>query len=119
LVFWSPEVKINEPAAFQLTLAAPSNASVSSLPFQSLQIQFSEGNEPIIVQHAGNGEDISKDLVRRIDLGAISTEGEEHKPIEANLRWAQGSSLLFTGTLSSSTPRAVTVSVFFRSRWLF
>ncbi|KAF5317621.1 hypothetical protein D9758_018225 [Tetrapyrgos nigripes] len=107
VVFWSPEVKINEPAAFQLTLTAPSNTKIDSLPFKSLEIQFSEGVEPITFTHV-NDDSATKLSVRRIDLGDVATR--EQRTVEANLRWSEGSSVVFTGMISSSIPRTMIIT---------
>ncbi|THV06232.1 hypothetical protein K435DRAFT_773423 [Dendrothele bispora CBS 962.96] len=111
VVFWSSEVKINESAAFQLTLTAPPITQISSLPFQSLEVQFSEGIEPIVIQHVnGSDDDASESSIRKIDLGSIATgESSDPRVLQANLRWPQAGSLIFTGTVSSSVPRTITI----------
>ncbi|KAJ7270064.1 Gryzun, putative trafficking through golgi-domain-containing protein [Mycena haematopus] len=100
-VFWTSEVKVGELAAFQLCLTAPTNATVSSLPFSSLDILLSGNLPPVTVRHSS--EESHAPFVQRVDLGHISTSGTTGSSV-ANFRWQPGASIVFTGTLSSDTP---------------
>ncbi|KAJ7503038.1 Foie gras liver health family 1-domain-containing protein [Mycena galericulata] len=106
VVFWASEVKVGAPAAFQLCLTAPTNATISSLPFVSLDIQFS-GNLPAVVLRHVSGP--APPSVQRVDLGHISPSGAAEPPV-ANLRWLPGASVVFTGTLSSNIPTSAKIS---------
>ncbi|KAJ7772064.1 Gryzun, putative trafficking through golgi-domain-containing protein [Mycena maculata] len=106
VVFWTPEVKVGEPAAFQLCLTAPTNTTITSLPFVSLDIHFSGNLPPIVVRHASGPAPPS---VQRVDLGHISPSGAPEPPV-VDLRWQPGASVVFTGTLSSDIPTSSKIS---------
>ncbi|KAJ7209783.1 Gryzun, putative trafficking through golgi-domain-containing protein [Mycena pura] len=105
-VFWSSEVKVGEPAAFQLSLTAPTITTIASLPFSSIEIHISDGLPPIIVQHEAQ---LAPTDVQRIELGQISCSGAHNSPV-ANLRWEHGASIIFTGTLSSDVPASFKIA---------
>ncbi|KAJ6593407.1 Gryzun, putative trafficking through golgi-domain-containing protein [Mycena capillaripes] len=106
VAFWISEVKVGEPAAFQLGLAAPINATIASLPFSSLDIHFSGNLPPVVVRHVSES---TPPLVQRVDLGHVSSSGTTGSPV-ANLRWQPGASIVFTGTLSSDIPASFKIS---------
>ncbi|KAJ6631526.1 Gryzun, putative trafficking through golgi-domain-containing protein [Mycena sp. CBHHK59/15] len=108
VVFWAPEVRVREPAAFQLSLAAPTNTTISSLPFASLEIQFSGHLPSIVVRHV-SAESAVPSTVQRIDLGRISPSGATGSLV-ANLRWQPGASIVLTGTLSSDVPTSFKIT---------
>ncbi|KAJ6589938.1 Gryzun, putative trafficking through golgi-domain-containing protein [Mycena vulgaris] len=105
VVFWTAEVKVGEPAAFQLCLTAPTNTTISSLPFSSLEIHFSGKLPPITVQHVAES---APPVVQRVDLGYLSSSDAGSSV--ANLRWQPGASVVFTGTLSSDIPASYKIS---------
>ncbi|KAJ6497565.1 Gryzun, putative trafficking through golgi-domain-containing protein [Mycena sanguinolenta] len=105
-VFWVSEVKVGEPAAFQLCLTAPTNTTIASLPFSSLEIQFSGNLPPVTVRHSSESE---APLVQRVDLSHISSSGTTGSPT-ANFHWRPGASIVFTGTLSSDAPASFKIS---------
>ena len=109
-IFWSPEVKVGERAVYQLSLAAPSDLYISSLPFSSLAIHFSDDIPPLIVRHADS--DAAAPTVQRVQLGhhEISSNAESPREAEANLRWRPGGIIVFTGTLQSRVPTLLSVS---------
>ncbi|KAJ7169134.1 Gryzun, putative trafficking through golgi-domain-containing protein [Mycena crocata] len=100
VVFWAPEVKVGEPAAFQLCLTAPTNTTIASLPFSSLDIHFSGNLPPVVVRSISES---TPHPVQRVDLGHISSFGATESAA-ANLRWQPGASIVFTGNLSSDIP---------------
>ncbi|KAJ7686580.1 Gryzun, putative trafficking through golgi-domain-containing protein [Mycena rosella] len=106
VVFWTSEVKVGEPAAFQLCLTAPTHTTTASLPFSSLQIHFSGKLPPIVVQHVSES---APPPVQRVDLGHISSTGVAGSTV-ANLRWQPGASIVFTGTVSSEVPASLRVA---------
>ena len=108
LVFWKEQVQVEEPAAFQLHLQAPSHSVMSSLPFSSLEIYFSQKATPLIVSHTSSETELP--LVSRVDLGAIEAEAEELSSVLANLRWQPGGTMVITGALTSKTPGKFSVS---------
>ncbi|KAJ7350608.1 Gryzun, putative trafficking through golgi-domain-containing protein [Mycena albidolilacea] len=108
VAFWAAEVKVGEPAAFQLRLAAPTKATVASLPFASLEIRFSGNLLPVVVRHSEESTEVPP-LVQRVDLGHISGNGNTGSPV-ANLRWQPGASIVFTGTLASDSPASLKIA---------
>ncbi|KII95624.1 hypothetical protein PLICRDRAFT_662357 [Plicaturopsis crispa FD-325 SS-3] len=112
VIFWSPEVKVNEEAAFQLSIAAPTDTVISSLPITSLSITFSDDAPPIIVKHAAS--ETSASSVQYVSLGRVSErqheEGSELPTFQANLRWQPGGRIILAGTMSSDAPRLLEVS---------
>ncbi|KAF8161338.1 Gryzun, putative trafficking through golgi-domain-containing protein [Crassisporium funariophilum] len=105
VVFWSPEVKVGERAAFQLIMTAPSTVSLASIPFSRLAIHFADKTSPLVVDHAASE---SESTVRRVDLGhATFSDTEEPPVVIADLRWLPGSTMVFTGTISSEISSVV------------
>ena len=109
VIFWSPEVKVDERAAYQITLTAPSRIYISSLPFTSIAIYIREDAVPIIVQHV----DIepSDNTAQEVRLGHLDYNAmpEDSPIVEANLRWRRGGSIVLTGSLSSAQPTTISV----------
>ncbi|PPQ93844.1 hypothetical protein CVT25_013553 [Psilocybe cyanescens] len=101
VIFWSPEVKVGEQAAFQLTLTAPSSIGISSIPFSRIALHFSEGAPPVIVEHNPSDE---QDSVQTVNIGHITLSESNRPAIKADLRWSKGSSIIFMGSLSSEAP---------------
>lgn len=101
MIFWSPEVKVGEQAAFQLTLTAPSSIGISSIPFSRIALHFSEGAPPVIVEHNPSDE---QDSIQTVNIGHIALSESNRPAIKADLRWSKGSSIIFMGSLSSEAP---------------
>ncbi|TFK44945.1 Gryzun, putative trafficking through golgi-domain-containing protein [Crucibulum laeve] len=113
VAFWSSEVKVNEPAAFQLCLTAPASVIISSIPFSSLQIHFFDDEEPVVIHHAPSEAEPSTSAstspsIQRVDLGTISTAVEPQE-VQANLRWQPRSIVVFTGMMTSDVPAVLRV----------
>ncbi|KAJ7030012.1 Gryzun, putative trafficking through golgi-domain-containing protein [Mycena alexandri] len=106
VAFWASEVKVGEPAAFQLCLAAPTTITLASLPFASLEIHFSGNLPPIVVKH---DPEVLPAVVQRVDLGHVSSSGAAGSPV-ANFRWQPGAAIVFTGTVSSDIPASFKIS---------
>ena len=111
VVFWTPEIKVGEAAAFQLSLTAPSHVDISSLPVSSLTIHFTENFVPRIVQHVAS-DPIAQTPIKRVDLGHISALGDKGEDVQADLRWSLGSKIVFAGTMSSDVPMLMSVCLF-------
>ena len=113
VVFWAREVKVKEPAVFQLSLAAPSDVIISLLPIASLEIHFatSSGTIPsVLIRHSPLNTDNAKSAVRKVELGQIGLD--DHKQtvqLETDLRWEPGSTIVFSGTLFSKVPTSLKV----------
>ncbi|KAF9268549.1 hypothetical protein L218DRAFT_852654 [Marasmius fiardii PR-910] len=108
LVFWKPEAEVNEPVAFQIFLAAPTDRSIQSLPFSKLEIFTKEDDDsPFVVEHEGGDEG---DLIRRADLGEIGTGRTEAATTKACLKWKKSGILILTGTMFSRAPTSLTLS---------
>jgi hypothetical protein len=115
VVFWSSEATVGEPAAFQLSLTAPTHISISGLPITSLAVVFAENIPTIIVRHSASDSD-NLAAVRRIDLGHVvaskaAAGPEEMREVQAHLRWQRGATFVFTGTIASEIPRALKVRI--------
>ncbi|KAI0776280.1 Gryzun, putative trafficking through golgi-domain-containing protein [Trametes elegans] len=112
VVFWDPEVNVGVQAPFQILLSSQANISLSALPFTSLAIHFSEDVPPITIRHNQDDPDAEIPTVQRFDVGqvAIVPVTTEPSEVEAVLRWGPGSTIVFTGTVSSATPTQVSVS---------
>lgn len=113
LVFWTPEVRVSEEAAFQLSLAAPTNIDLSAFPVASVIITFSDGYYPVVLRHSPSVDDeaVDKD-VRLVKIGKVlEDEDEDEVPeeIEADLRWRPGEKRVVSGSISSTAPRPLTV----------
>ncbi|KAJ8480730.1 hypothetical protein ONZ45_g15551 [Pleurotus djamor] len=109
VVFWVPEVKVNEPAAFQLSLAAPTHVSISNLPIKSLSIHFSGDLCPIVVTHDADTEASNSPSPRKVHVGLVTQESSEVS-IVGHLRWSKGATIVFSGSISSTTPGAYEVT---------
>lgn len=107
VVFWSPEVKVDEQAAFQITLTSPSIVNIGSIPFSRLAIYFAKQESPIIIEHEpSEGES----TVMVINLGHITHGEDDEQPVvKGNLRWKVGAVIIFAGSISSSVPSVLKV----------
>ncbi|KAI8973973.1 Gryzun, putative trafficking through golgi-domain-containing protein [Trametes punicea] len=112
VVFWDPEVDVGTQAPFQLILSSQPNVSLSSLPFATLAIQFSSDVPPVVVRQYQGDPDAEIAAVQRFDLGevVVNPAPTEPKQVEATLRWGPGTTVVFTGSVSSNIPTQVTVS---------
>lgn len=111
VVFWTPEVKVEEIAAFQLSVTAPSDIDLSSLPVSSLTIHFASEFSPLVVQNVASGSTLDA-LIKQADLGHIEAHEEQTRSIEADLRWQAGTKIVFSGSISSNVPTTVKVPLF-------
>jgi trafficking protein particle complex subunit 11 len=113
LVFWSPDVKVGEPAVYQFSLSASVHTFISSLPFTSVTIWFNEETAPVTVLHSVPEGEVQAPLVQRVDLGQINLTSnlaqDATREVQANLRWQPGSTVVFTGALISDVPTTLTV----------
>lgn len=109
VVFWAPEVKVGEVAAFQLSLTASPRLPISSLPFSMLAIHFSHSDVPIIVRRADSGPS-SRPLTQRINLGHINAS-DTPQEVVADLQWELGECKVLSGTMSSDLPSLLKVRV--------
>ncbi|KAF8891851.1 Gryzun, putative trafficking through golgi-domain-containing protein [Infundibulicybe gibba] len=107
VIFWLPEVKVGETTAFQLSLTASIHTTITSLPFSSLVVHFSNNISPIVVQHS---HDLSSSSVQRVDLGHVSSSRPDASVLQACLRWPTGGTIIFTGTMSSDVPTTLEVT---------
>ena len=115
LVFWSPEVKVGDPAVYQLTLSAPSHLYIFSLPFISISIHFDDDMPPIMVVHKPHDDGSEAPRVQRVELGQMDLSADSTRDaareVEAVLRWKPGSTIVFTGSLVSAVPATLTVGL--------
>lgn len=109
VVFWKPDVRVAEEAAFQISLVAPPDAAISALPIYSISILFSEGYAPIIIHHDASTS-IHSEAVQLVPLGQI--QGENPVEVSVYLRWRPGDQIILTGTLASDVPGVFSVRAF-------
>ncbi|KAI0687431.1 Gryzun, putative trafficking through golgi-domain-containing protein [Cytidiella melzeri] len=110
VVFWSPEVMIDERAVYQITLSAPSSVHISSLPFASVAVHLKDDAAPFIIRHADvepHNEPIQQVRLGHVEYSEVSEESSE---LQANLRWLPGGCIVFTGTLSSKQPTTLSIA---------
>ncbi|KAI9441462.1 Foie gras liver health family 1-domain-containing protein [Lactarius indigo] len=100
VVFWSSGAFVEERVAFQLSLTAPGDVSISALPFSSLAIYFSHKEEPVIVYHNADAVDGAK--IQRVDLGDLPLEIAT--TVQGYLRWEKAATIVFVGNVSSDVP---------------
>jgi trafficking protein particle complex subunit 11 len=104
-------VKVDERAAYQITLTAPSKTHITSLPFSSVVVYFKDDTQPVIIRHSDSlpsSSVVQQVRLSHVDYAAIPEESSE---VEAHLRWVPGGSLVLTGTLSSNEPTTMSVSL--------
>jgi trafficking protein particle complex subunit 11 len=104
VIFWAPQVQVGERAAFQVSLAAPTDIMISALPIAELKVLFVEGVKPVVIKHVSGSD--SEKSVRNVDLGHIGPLEEmgDAPELHACLRWKPGDIAVFSGTMSSNTP---------------
>uniref|UniRef100_A0A8H7Y8D4 Trafficking protein particle complex subunit 11 domain-containing protein n=1 Tax=Psilocybe cubensis TaxID=181762 RepID=A0A8H7Y8D4_PSICU len=98
VIFWSPEVKVGEQVAFQVTLTAPSTIGISSIPFSWVALHFGDDVSPVIVEHQSSEK---KDDVQVVQIGQVIISENERPTVKADLRWSKAGSIIFTGSISS------------------
>lgn len=116
LVFWTPEVRVNEEAGFQLSLATPTNMDLSALPIDTVTITFSDGYYPVVLRHLPpTDSQVADRVVQLVKIGQVvpedadEDEDEEPEEICADLRWGPGERLVVSGSISSEAPGMLTV----------
>ncbi|KAN0130166.1 Gryzun, putative trafficking through Golgi domain containing protein [Lactarius tabidus] len=105
VVFWWSRAFVEERVAFQLSLTAPGDVSISDLPFSSVAIYFSHKEEPVVVHH--NADAVGGATIQRVDLGdlplGIATTAQ------GCLRWEQAATIVFVGNVSSEVPATLAI----------
>ena len=110
VVFWKSEAEVGEATPFQIFLAAPTTASLSHIPFSSLEVYLSEDQDPIIIKHASLDDAGSRRaIVQTIDLGDVSHDKKTPVELEADLLWEPGNILILHGTIESEVPALLKV----------
>lgn len=119
MVFWDHEIDVGEQARFQILLSSQPNVSLSSIPFTQLAIHFSTQAPPLIIKHHQPDPDVDVPTVQRFDLGAVVVAPAPAEPaeIEAELQWGAGSTIVFTGSVSSALPMHISVRSSCRSAY--
>ena len=95
---------MGEPAAFQLTLTAPSSISIALIPFSRLTLHLSNDSSPIVVHHAPSDVQLP---IQRVVIGHAT--GQDPLNVIANLRWLPEGTIVFTGSISSEVPLVLKV----------
>ena len=120
VVFWNFEAEVGVPTSFQISLAAPTFVTLSSVPFSSLEIYLSKNENPILIEHITSEDgDVAEKSVRTIDLGDISHYREASIKRQANLRWGLGDVLIFYGTIKSEVSSLIKVRSRVREQFHF
>lgn len=111
LVFWTPEVRVGEEAAFQLSLAAPTDVDLSAFPVASVTITFSDGYYPVVLRHLPSmgATDNGVQLVKIGNVIPENGDNDEPEEIGADLRWSLGKRLVVSGSIPSVAPGLLTV----------
>ncbi|TFK50937.1 hypothetical protein OE88DRAFT_1726063 [Heliocybe sulcata] len=114
VIFWKSEATVGEEVAFQVSLTAPSDISLASVPFTSIAVFLSDENAAVIVQHVDTDGGESE-RVSRIDLGAVPLPDEtgssnSTKEVSGSLRWGAGDTLVLSGLIKASAPSVVKVA---------
>jgi hypothetical protein len=117
--FWETDIYVGQPATFQLAISMPENIVLSSLPFVSVSVYFSDDAlTPLVIHHSEDVPDSDK-KVRRVVLGDVSrylpdmgnpVEGGGEEGLRAYLRWGPGVSIVFMGTLQSDVPGVLKIA---------
>lgn len=107
---------VGEAAGFQITLSAPSDVSLLSIPFTTLSVYLSDDLPPIIVNHVQLDTEQELSTVQKVDIGDVTIPPAQPEDgvqplriVEAHLRWKPGSSLVLCGSMTSSVPTTLTV----------
>ncbi|GAA5896567.1 uncharacterized protein JCM6883_006946 [Sporobolomyces salmoneus] len=102
LNFLRPTSTISNLVPFQLAISSPSHARLSSFTFDSLEIHFNDDRPPVTVRHAPT-EDSPSGKVERYEIK------REESETKADLRWKDGTTKVFYGTVSSEVAISLTV----------
>jgi trafficking protein particle complex subunit 11 len=94
---------VGEPAAFQLTMTAPTSISIALIPFSRLTLDLSNDSS-IVVHHAPSDVQLP---IQRVVIGHAA--GQEPLNAVANLRWQPEGTIIFTGSISSEVPLVLKV----------
>jgi len=107
VVFWKSVVGPSQPAPFQLQLRVP--AAFPTLPWLSIEIEFSDGSSPLIIHHNPlDGHVLS--TLQYIDVGHVSFDPTEEKGSRsADLRCSLGGKLILGGYLSCEVAKYIKV----------
>lgn len=95
---------MGEPAAFQLTMTAPSSISIALIPFSRLTLHLSHDFPSIVVYHAASDVQLP---IQRVDIGHATRQ--DPPDVLANLRWQPEGTIVFTGSISSEVPLVLKV----------
>ena len=95
---------MDEPAAFQLTMTAPTFISIALVPFSRLTLHLSDDSPPIVIHHAPSDVQLP---IQRVDIGHAT--GRDPLNVIANLRWQPEGTIVFTGSVSSEVPLVLKV----------
>jgi len=112
LVFFAPEVRVGDVAAFQLSLAASTDINLSALSIVSVIITVCDGYHPVVLRHSPFAEDEAIDNdIHVVKIGKVVRKDEDEEPEEigADLRWGSGKRLVVSGSTTSTAPGPLTV----------
>ncbi|EJD08009.1 uncharacterized protein FOMMEDRAFT_138064 [Fomitiporia mediterranea MF3/22] len=112
VIFWAPEIKLDERVAFQINLSVPQNVILSEVPIDAVKIFLSDGRTSITLRHLASESDVDasqdkrgEEKITRVDIGHLALPNVEGKEADANLTWRSGSTIFIVGTFSSEIPQ--------------
>ena len=96
--------------SFQISITVPVNVDLSEQPLTTLRLFLSDGTTPISIKRSPAGDERDICLTRLSHI-CVDADGVEEKEVESTFRWRPGSTLVLSGTISSSIPREIQVRI--------
>ncbi|GAA5947145.1 hypothetical protein JCM3765_002176 [Sporobolomyces pararoseus] len=102
LSFLKPTTTISSQIPYQLAISAPSSARLAAFAFDNLNIYFNDDRPPLVVQNSAGVKSTTSEI-ERYELRGCGSQ------TEANLRWENGTTKVFFGTVSSDVAISLTL----------
>ncbi|KAL5512612.1 hypothetical protein ACEPAG_3265 [Sanghuangporus baumii] len=109
VIFWTPEIKLGEQVAFQISFNVSPNVVLSGLPIRSLRLYTSDGR-PLIKMCHNNERSEESETISCIDVGHLALPLSSEKIVESALTFPSGRTIVLIGTLSSEVPQEIKFS---------
>ena len=97
---------------FQITIEVPVDVDFSALPLVTLSIFLSDGTGPITVDASGPGTGEAEKtcvIMSHVDHISASADGVEETVVKSPFMWRPGTTLVLSGTISSSVAQEIKV----------
>ncbi|KAL5532043.1 hypothetical protein ACEPAF_5607 [Sanghuangporus sanghuang] len=107
--FWTPEIKLGEQVAFQISFNVSPNVVLSGLPIRSLRLYTSDGR-PLVKICRNNERGQESKTISCIAVGHLALPLASEKIVESALTFSSGKTIILTGTLSSEVPQEIKFS---------